>query len=59
MESPSSVDLSDKNILGTLWAQLLLQFSIDCFETFQLFSAWNDDVHSVAMGEFPKSLTTN
>ena len=24
MESPSSVDLSDENILGTLWAQLLL-----------------------------------
>ena len=42
---PSSVDLSDKNILGTLWAQLLLQFSTDCSETFQMFSAWNEDVH--------------
>ena len=47
MESPSSVDLSDENILGTLWAQLLLQFSTDCFETFQMFSAWNEDVHVV------------
>ena len=44
---PSSVDLSDENILGTLWAQLLLQFSTDCFETFQMFSAWNEDVHVV------------
>ena len=35
MESPSLVDLSDENILGTLWTQLLLQFSTDCFETFQ------------------------
>ena len=26
MESPSSIDLSDENILGTLWAQLLLVF---------------------------------
>ena len=43
MESPSSVDLSDENILGTLWAQLLLQFSTDCFETFKMFSAWNED----------------
>ena len=34
MDSPSSVDLSDENILGTLWGQLLLQFSINCFETF-------------------------
>ena len=37
MESPSSVDLSDENILGTLWAKLLLQFSTDYFETFQMF----------------------
>ena len=37
MQSPSSVDLSEENILGTLWAQLLLQFSTDCFETFQMF----------------------
>ena len=47
MDSPSSVDLSDENILGTLWAQLLLQFSTDFFETFQMFSAWNEDVHVV------------
>ena len=47
MESPSSVDLSDENILGSLWAQLLLQFSTDCFETFQMFSAWNEDMHVV------------
>ena len=47
MESPSSVDLSDENILGILWAQLLLQFSTNCFETFQMFSAWNEDVHVV------------
>ena len=42
-----SVDLSDENILGTLWAQLLLQFSTDYLETFQMFSAWNEDVHEV------------
>ena len=47
MESPSSVDLSNENILGTLWAQLLLQFSTDCFETFQIFFAWYEDVHVV------------
>ena len=47
MESPSSVDFSDENILGTLWVELLLQFSTDCFETFQMFSAWNEDVHVV------------
>ena len=40
MESPSSVDLSDENILGTL-------FSTNCFETFQVFSAWNEDGHVV------------
>ena len=45
MEFPSSVDLSDENILGTLWAQLLLQFFIDCHETFQKSLAWNEDVH--------------
>ena len=45
MESPSSVDFSDENILSTLWVQLLLQFSIYCFETFQMFSAWNEDMH--------------
>ena len=47
MESPGLVDLSDENILGTLWAQLLLQFSTNCFETLQMFSAWNEDVHVV------------
>ena len=47
MESPSSVGLSDENILGTSWAQLLLQFSTDCLETFEMFSAWNEDVHVV------------
>ena len=41
MKSPSSVDLSDENVLGTLWAQLLVQFPTDCFETFHIFSAWN------------------
>ena len=43
MESPSSVDLSDENILGTLSAQLLLQFFTNCIGTFQMFSAWNED----------------
>ena len=47
MEPQRSVDFSDENILGTLWEQLLLQFSTDCFETFQMFSAWNEDVHVV------------
>ena len=47
MESSRSVDLSDENILGTLWAQLLIQFSTDCFETFQMSSAWKEDMHVV------------
>ena len=38
-------NVSDENILGTLWAQLLLQFSTDCFDTLQMFSAWNENVH--------------
>ena len=33
--------------VGILWAQLLLQFSFSCFETFQLFSEWNEVVHVV------------
>ena len=47
MQYPRSVDLSDENILGSLWAQLRLQFSTDCFETFQMFSAWNEEMHVV------------
>ena len=46
MQSPSSVDHSDENILGTLWAQFLFNFVTDCFETFQMFSAWNE-VHVI------------
>ena len=30
-----------------LWIQLSLQFSTDCFETLQMFSTWNEDVHVV------------
>ena len=33
--------------MGTFWAQLLLQFSFDCFETLKMFSTWNEDVHVV------------
>ena len=40
-------NLSDENILGSLWVQLLLQFSMEWFETLQMFSAWNEDVHVV------------
>ena len=36
-------NFSDENTLGTLWAQLLLQYSMKCFESLQLFSAWNED----------------
>ena len=32
---------------GYLVGQLLLQFSTNCFETLQMFSAWNEDVHVV------------
>ena len=32
---------------GTLWAQLLLQFSFNCFETLQMFSEWNENVRRV------------
>ena len=33
--------------MGTLWGQLLLQFSTDCFETLQMLSAWNEDEHAI------------
>ena len=33
--------------VGILWAQLLLQFSVNCFETLQMFSIWNEVVHAV------------
>ena len=32
---------------GYLVGQLFLQFSNNCFETLQMFSAWNEDVHVV------------
>ena len=37
MESPSSVDLSDENILGTLWVQLHLQTSPIVLKLFRCF----------------------
>ena len=33
--------------LGVLWAQLLLQFCTDRFETLHVFSSWYEDVHVV------------
>ena len=30
-----------------LWAQLLLQFYTDCFETLHVFSSWYEDVHVI------------
>ena len=33
--------------VGTLWAQLLLQFYTDLFETLYMFSPWSGDVHVV------------
>ena len=33
--------------MGTLWAQLFLQFSTSCFEILQMFFAWNEDMHMV------------
>ena len=33
--------------LGVLWAQLLLQFCTDHFETLHVFSTWYEDVHVV------------
>ena len=32
-------------IVGTLWAQLLIQFYTDLFETLYMFSPWSGDVH--------------
>ena len=32
-----------------LWAQLLLQFCTDGFETLHVFSSWYDDVHVVCI----------
>ena len=33
--------------VGTLWAQLLIQFYTDLFETLCMFSPWSGDVHMV------------
>ena len=33
--------------VGTLWAQLLIQFYTDLFETLYMFSPWSGDVHKV------------
>ena len=33
--------------MGVFWAQLLLQFFTDLFETLQVFSSWCEDVHMV------------
>ena len=30
-----------------LWAQLLLQFYTDCFETLHVFFSWYEDVHVI------------
>ena len=35
------------NIVGTLCAQLLLQFYADFFETLQMFLSWSEDMHVV------------
>ena len=35
------------NIVGTLCAQLLLQFYADSFETLQMFLSWSEDMHVV------------
>ena len=35
------------NIVGTLCAQLLLQFYADSFETSQMFLSWSEDMHVV------------
>ena len=34
-----------ERIVGTLCAQLLLQFYIDSFETSQVFCTWSEDMH--------------
>ena len=36
-------DYIDRGYL--LYAQLLLQFCTNCFETLQVFSSWYEDVH--------------
>ena len=36
-----------EKIVGTLCAQLLLQFYIDSFETSQVFCTWPEDMHVV------------
>ena len=33
--------------VGTLWAQLLLEFSTDSFETSLVFWSWSEDMHVV------------
>ena len=35
------------NIVGTLCAQLLLQFYAESFETLQMFLSWSEDMHVV------------
>ena len=34
-------------VVGTLCAQLLLQFYADSFETLQMFLSWSEDMHVV------------
>ena len=36
-----------EKIVGTLCAQLLLQFYIDSFETSQVFCTWPEDMHGL------------
>ena len=36
-----------EKIVGTLCAQLLLQFYIDSFETSQVFCTWSEDMHVI------------
>ena len=33
--------------MGSLWTQVLLQFSTDLFETLHVFLSWSEDVHLV------------
>ena len=35
------------NVVGTLCAQLLLQFYADSFETVQMYLSWSDKMHVV------------
>ena len=40
-------DYESVYVVGTLWAQLLLKFWTNPFETLQVFLSWSEDMHVI------------